>query len=163
MKKLISIGVALALLTMAVVPAAVAAADIVDPGSYSKTPFGVLGSGIQLVGTIVTNLATLIDGFGLPVSAVELAGVLDTVGGWTGVNLAWLTDMSGWSMVVVGDVVSVIKPLAATMGFDTYVDPIADIFYVLGARVFDAWDSLTPGGVSDPLPSPGISLPVMSP
>ena len=163
MKKLISIGVALALLVTFMVPVAVAADFPTDPGAYSKTGFGILGTGIQLVGAIVTDLATAIDDFGLPVSAAEIAGVLNNVGGWTGEELAWMTDMTGWSMVAVGDVVSVIKPLAETMGFDDYVDPVADIFYVVGARIFDAWDSLIPGGDSDPLPSPGISLPVMSP
>lgn len=163
MKKLISIGVALALLTMAVVPAAVAAADITDPGTYSKTAFGVLGSGIQLVGDIVNSLAVVLDGF-LPagLTSVALATIIDDVGSWTGIELAWMTDMTGWSMVAVGDVVSVIKPLAATMGFDTYIDPVADVFYVLGARVFDAWGALSTTGTAD-LPGPGLSLPVMSP
>jgi len=158
-KKLISIGVALALLTMAVVPVAVAADYPDDPGAYSKTPFGVLGSALGLVSDIVEDLASAIDGFGLPVTAAELAGVLDTVGDWTGVNLAWLTDMTGWSMVVVGDVVSVIEPLADTMGFGDYTKPIADVFYVLGGRVFDAWDSLSVTGTAD-LPGPGLGLPV---
>jgi len=162
-KKLVSIGVALALLTMAVVPAAVAADYPADPGAYSKTPFGILGSAIALVSDIVEDLAAVLDGF-LPagLTATDLADVLDTVGDWTGVNLAWMTDMSGWSMVAVGDVVSVIKPLAATMGFDTYIDPVADVFYVLGGRIFDAWDSLSVSGTAD-LPGPGISLPIMSP
>jgi hypothetical protein len=162
-KKLISIGVALALLTMVVVPAAVAAAGFPDdPGTYSKTPFGILGTGIQLVGTIVTDLATAIDGFGLPVSAAEIAGVLNSVGGWTGEELAWLTDMTGWSMVAVGDVVGVIKPLAATMGFDAYIEPVADVFYMLGARIFDTWGTLLPGaGVS--LPAAGYLLPLPTP
>ena len=163
MKKLISIGVALALLVTFMVPVAVAADFPADPGEYSKTPFGILGSGILLVGDIVTDLATAIDGFDLPVSAAEIAGVLGSVGGWTGEELAWMTDMTGWSMVAVGDVVSVMKPLAETLGFDTYIDPVADIFYVMGARIFDEWGDLLPGGISDPLPAPGISLPVMSP
>jgi len=161
-KKLISIGVALALLAMVVVPAAVAADLPDDPGAYSKTPFGILGSGIILISGIVTSLGSAIDSFGLPVTAAEISGVLDNVGGWTGEELAWMTDMTGWSMVAVGDVVSVIKPLAATMDFDTYIDPIADIFYVMGARIFDAWDTISTIGTAD-LPGPGISLPVMSP
>jgi len=162
-KKLISIGVALALLTMAVVPVGVAAADITDPGTYSKTAFGVLGSGIQLAGDVVLALATAIDGFGLPVSASEIAGVLDIVGEWTGINLAWLTDMTGWSMVAVGDIVGVITPLADTMGFGDYTEPISDVFYVLGGRIFDAWDSLTVAVPLNPLPAPGYLLPVPAP
>jgi hypothetical protein len=159
-KKLISIGVALALLAMVVVPLGVAADFPDDPGAYAKTPFGILGSGIQMVADIVNDLATAIDGFGLPVSAAEISGVLGTVGEWTGVNLAWLTDMTGWGMVAVGDVVTVIKPLAATMGFDTYVGPIANVFYVLGGRIFDEWGSLTPG-TGATLPDAGLGLPIV--
>jgi hypothetical protein len=158
-KKLISIGVALALLAMVVVPLGVAADFPDDPGAYAKTPFGILGTGITMVADIVTDLATAIDGFGLPVSAAEIAGVLDTVGGWTGVNLAWLTDMTGWGMVAVGDVVTVINPLADTLGFGDYTKPIADVFYVLGGRIFDEWGSLSTTGTAD-LPGPGLGLPV---
>jgi len=159
-KKLISIGVALALMVTFMVPVAVGADFPTDPGAYSKTPFGILGSAIVLVGDIVTDLAAAIDGFGLPVTAAEIAGVLFSVGDWTGINLAWMTDMTGWSMVAVGDVVTVIEPLAVTMGFEDYIKPVADVFYVIGARVFDDWGDLIPGGVSDPLPPPGIGLPV---
>jgi hypothetical protein len=159
-KKIISIGVALALLAMVVVPAAVAADFPTDPGTYSKTPFGILGTGIQMIGSIVTDLSSVLDGF-LPagLTSSDLAGVLDTVGTWTGGNLAWLTDMTGWGMVAVGDVVTVIKPLAATMGFDTYIPPIADVFYVLGGRIFDDWGSLAVSGTAD-LPGPGLGLPI---
>ena len=162
MKKLISIGVALALLVTFMVPVAVAAEEIVDPGTYAKTPFGILGSGIQLVGDILLGLAGVIDPFieDFGMDTADIAGVTDEVGEWTGVNLAWMTDMGGWSMVAVADVFSVITPLAETMGFETYIKPIADVFYVIGARIFDAWGDLTPGGVSDALPSPGIGLPV---
>jgi hypothetical protein len=158
-KKLISIGVALALLVTFMVPVAVGADFPTDPGTYSKTPFGILGSAIVLVGNIVNDLATTIDGLGLPVTAAEIAGVLGSVGDWTGINLAWMTDMTGWSMVAVGDVVTVIEPLAATLAFDEYTKPIADIFYVIGARIFDAWDAIATSGSAD-LPGPGIGLPV---
>ena len=69
MKKLVSISVALALLVTFMVPVAVAADFPDDPGTYSKTPFGILGSVFTLVGAIVTDLAEVIDGFGLPVTA----------------------------------------------------------------------------------------------
>ena len=162
MKKLISIGVALALMVTFMVPVAVGADEIVDPGEYSKTPFGILGSGIQLVGDILLGLSGVIDDFiaDFGMTTADIAGVTEDVGYWVGVDLAWMTDMTGWSMVAVGDVVTVIEPLAVELGFEQYIKPIADIFYVIGARVFDAWGSLIPGGDSDPLPSPGIGLPV---
>lgn len=142
MKKLISIGVALALLTMVVVPVGVAAQDIEDPGTFSKTPFGILGSGIQLVGGIINDLAAMIDDFGLPIAAVDLANVVNTVGGWTGVELAWMTDMTAWSMVLVGDVAKTSVPVMEAFGIDAAtlpVEDIADIFYVVGARLWDPW------------------------
>jgi hypothetical protein len=46
-KKLISIGVALALLTMVVVPGAVAAVD--DPDTYAKATFSIMAAGIELL------------------------------------------------------------------------------------------------------------------
>jgi hypothetical protein len=52
-KKLISIGVALALLTMAVVPAVTAAQcdyDGIEPDTYAKIPFAILESGFHMVG-----------------------------------------------------------------------------------------------------------------
>ena len=142
MKKLISIGVALALLTMVVVPVGVAAQDIEDPGTFSKTPFGILGSGIQLVGGIINDLADMIDEFGLPIAAVDLASVVNTVGGWTGTDLAWMTDMTAWSMVLVGDVAKTSAPVLEVLGIDAEtlpVEDIADIFYVVGARLWDPW------------------------
>lgn len=143
MKKLISIGVALALLTMVVVPVGVAAQDeITDPGTFSKTPFGILGSGIQLVGGIINDLSAMIDDFGLPIAATDLASVVNTVGGWTGVELAWMTDMTAWSMVLVGDVAKTAVPVMEAFGIDAATLPvadIADIFYVVGARLWDPW------------------------
>ena len=162
MKKLISISVALALLVTFMVPVAVAADFPDDPGTYAKTPFGILGSVFTLVGDIVTNLAAVIDDFGLPVTAAQIAGIMNSVGEWTGVNLAWMTDMTGWSMVAVGDVVTVITPLAESFGFADYIKPVADVFYVMGARLFDNWGDITSTGTAD-LPGPGIGLPVYAP
>ena len=165
MKKLISIGVALALLTMVVVPVGVAAQDdIVDPGTFSKTPFGILGSGIQLVGGIINDLAAMIDDFGLPIAATDLAAVVNTVGGWTGVELAWMTDMTAWSMVLVGDVMKTAVPVMEAFGIDAAtlpVEDIADIFYVVGARLWDPWGeyagaAVLPDVIVDAFP-PGLN------
>jgi hypothetical protein len=163
-KKLISIGIALALLVTFTVPVAVAAQDIVDPGTYSKTPFGILGSGIQLVGGIINDLADMIDTFGLPIDAVDLASVVNTVGGWTGTDLAWMTDMTAWSMVLVGNVVKAADPLIpADMDLPFELGALSDLFYVVGARLWDPWDtyagdSTLPDVIIDNFP-PGIDLP----
>ena len=56
MKKLISIGVAVALLAMVVLPVAVAADECyTTPATYAKIPFAIVQSGFQLVGSILTS------------------------------------------------------------------------------------------------------------
>jgi len=163
-KKLISIGVALALLAMVVVPVSVAA-DIDDPGTYSKTPFGILGSGLQLVGSIVVDLTAVIDDFGLPIAASEIASILNTVGGWTAVDLAWMTDMTAWSMVLVGDVAKTAEGMLSALGMSAEDVPLAaaaDMAYVVGSRLWDPWgtyagNTTLPDVIIDAFP-PGIDL-----
>ena len=150
MKKLISIGVALALLVTFMVPVAVAADFPDDPGTYSKTPFGILGSGLQLVGGIINDLAVMIDDFGLPIAAADLAAVVNKVGGWSAVDLAWMTDMSAWTMVLVGDVAKTSVPLLGALGIDEETLPMADVadmLYVVGARLWDPWGVSTVGAL----------------
>lgn len=142
-------------------PVAVAAEFPDDPEAYSKVPFGILGTGIQLIGKIVSDLDPIIGDFA-PIDLAPIVDVTDSVGYWTGVNLAWMTDMTGWSMVAVGDVLTVITPLADLFDAGQYIKPVADVFYVLGARVFDNWDDISTEIIA-PLPGPGIGLPVWTP
>jgi len=142
MKKLIGLGVALALLVTFVVPVAVAAQDeITDPGTYSKTPFGILGSGIQLLGELLADLQPIISEVAeLPIDLADLQPILNKVGGWIGVNLAWMTDMTAWSMVLAGDVVKTVLSvefISKALGEETDLSGIEDIFYVVGARLWD--------------------------
>jgi hypothetical protein len=151
-KKAISIGVALALLTMVLVPVAVSA----QPETYAKTPFYILGSGISMVGDLINAMGpTITDQLPFDISAVT--GV---VGPWVSGDFAYLTDMTGWMFVAVGDVVSAVNSLAATLGFGDYTKPIADVAYVLGARMSDAWGVLTTAIGTAELPAPGIGLPI---
>ena len=160
MKKLISIGVAIALLTMVVVPVGVAADYPDDPGTWSKTPFGIFGTGIKLVGDIVDAIPTIAD-----MLPFDVPDVTDPVGEYLGVNLAWMTDMTAWSMVTVGDVIKTADPVisgVAELPID--LGDVADIFYVVGARLWDPWDeyegdSTLPDVIIDNFP-PGIDLPV---
>jgi hypothetical protein len=165
-KKLISIGVALALLTMVVVPVGVAAQDVDDPGTFSKTPFGILGSGIQLIGDLLGDLDPIISSVAeLPIDLADLAPIMDKVGGWTAVDLAWMTDMTAWSMVLVGDVAKQSEGLLGALGVDPETLPIgdvADILYVVGARLWDPWGeyagaAVLPDVIVDAFP-PGIDL-----
>jgi len=166
-KKLISIGVALALLTMVVVPGAVAAQDeIVNPGTFSKTPFGILGSGIQLIGDLLGDLDPIIGAVAdLPIDLADLAPIMDKVGGWTAVDLAWMTDMTAWSMVLVGDVAKSSVGLLGALGVDEETLPMGDVaemLYVVGARLWDPWGeyagaAVLPDVIVDAFP-PGIDL-----
>ena len=166
MKKLISIGVALALLTMVVVPVGVAAQDVEDPGTYSKTPFGILGSGLQLVGDLLGDLQPIISEVAeLPIDLADLTPILDKVGGWTAVDLAWMTDMSAWSMVLVGDVAKSSVGLLGALGVDEETLPMGDVaemLYVVGARLWDPWGeyvgpAVLPDVIIEAFP-PGIDL-----
>ena len=166
MKKLISIGVALALLTMVVVPVGVAAQDVEDPGTFSKTPFGILGSGIQLIGDLLGDLDPIIGAVAdLPIDLADLAPIMDKVGGWTAVDLAWMTDMTAWSMVLVGDVMKTSVPLLGALGVDEETLPMGDVaemLYVVGARLWDPWGeyagaAVLPDVIVDAFP-PGIDL-----
>ena len=168
MKKLISIGVALALLTMVVVPVGVAAQDVVDPGTYSKTPFGILGSGIQLIGDLLGDLDPIIGAVAdLPIDLADLAPIMDKVGGWTAVDLAWMTDMTAWSMVLVGDVAKTAEGMLTALGMsakDVPLAAVADMAYVVGSRLWDPWgtyagNTTLPTVIIDNFP-PGIDLPV---
>jgi hypothetical protein len=73
-KKLISIGVALALLAMVVLPVGVAA-DI-QPSSYAKIPFAIIGSLFEMIGDLL-----------------GLAG-----------PLAWSVDMLAWGVALFSKV-----------------------------------------------------------
>ena len=143
MKKLISIGVALALLTMVVVPVGVAAQEVEDPGTFSKTPFGILGSGIQLVGNVLGDLGPILTAAGieLPIDLATLSPITEQIGGWTAVDLSWMTDMTAWSMVTAGDMVSTVLgvPFIADAMGETDLSGIEDVFYVLSARLWDPW------------------------
>lgn len=120
MKKLISIGVALALLTMVVVPAAVAADD--PPPTYAKIPFTIVGEGITLVGDIVTSLNAKMD-LGLPLDPSQIT---DPVSAYVQGPLSYTMDMMGWGLDIVAQVADALVP-AYMPDFDWIVTVIEDI------------------------------------
>ena len=97
MKKLISIGIALALLTMAVVPSAAAA--YTPPASYSKVPFAILQSGFDLLSEI---LPVLLDEFAPDYD--WLATLMGPIGEWAGGPLSWTVDMLAWGLDLGGTI-----------------------------------------------------------
>jgi len=136
-KKLISIGVALALLAMVIVPVAVAAQDYApEPytSTYSKIPFGILSTGLTLVADLMETLAPTL---GLP---DWIPSAIEPIAGWVGGPFAWLTELTAWSMVTVGDVLAKTSPLLEAFGMDPTALPLGDVatlFYTIANRIFD--------------------------
>jgi hypothetical protein len=134
-KKLISIGVALALLAMVVVPVAVAADTYTPPVNYSKIPFQILGTGVEMVGNLVNAL-------GVSLGTLNITAITGTVAPWIEGPFSWLTELTGWTMVAVGDVVGAAADVVgAVAGNSTaaYLTDIQPVFYTMAARLFDPW------------------------
>jgi hypothetical protein len=103
-KKLICIGVALALLALVVVPVAVAADTTIVPSTYAKIPFAIVQSGFYLVGCLMGDIQTVLTSMDIDLGGINLAdfsGILYKLGDWAGTPLAWSVDMmiAGISMV----------------------------------------------------------------
>lgn len=134
MKKLISIGVALALLTMAIVPG-VAAAQYTEPTTYAKTPFAIIQSGFELVGTLLDALG---GDLGLP--EWLNSGLMDDIGGWAGGPLSWTVDMLGWGIWLIGDVVSALDSLIGAFAELPFpLSDVAGIFNTIACDLFAPW------------------------
>jgi hypothetical protein len=130
-KKLISIGVALALLTMVVVPGVVAAQEI-KPSSYAKIPFAILGSGIQLVGKLVDAEAIVTDN--LP-AGLDVPAATELVAQWTAGPLGWSVDMLAWAISVVSDLVEPVLSHFAS-GYEWMCTEVLD---TLALAFTDCW------------------------
>jgi len=153
-KKLISIGVALALLAMVVVPVTVAAQNytpVAYNSTYSKIPFGILSTGISLVSDIVTALEPA--GLGIP---TWLPDVIDPVADWVGGPFAWLTELTAWSMVTVGDVVSKASGLLSTFGVSLDISGVSNLTYVIANRIFDTGNIPTAEMIAQLPPALGL-------
>jgi len=103
-KKLISIGVALALLTMAVVPGVVAADD--PPPTYAKIPFTIIGEGVNLVGSLVSMADSKL-GLGL---GFDVAQFTAPIAAFTQGPLSYTVDMVAWGLDIVVQALDVILP-----------------------------------------------------
>lgn len=145
MKKLISIGVALALLTMAVVPG-VAAAQYTEPDTYAKVPFAIIQSGFDLVGSLLDTLGPTL---GLP-EWLDSA-LMGEIGGWAGGPLSWTVDMLGWGIWLVGDVIAAADALVTAMGVELpfALSDVSDLFNTIACDLFTPWAAFT-GPAFDP-------------
>ena len=121
MKKLVSIGIALALLTMAVMPAVTAAQcdyDGVQPDTYAKIPFAILETGLMMIGDLIDILGP---DLGLP--AFVTSTLFDTIAGWTGGPLSWTVDMLGWGIALVGGILNALGP---TLGLPDWLGGVVN-------------------------------------
>ena len=138
MKKLISIGVALALLTMAVVPGAVAA--YTPPETYSKVPFAIIQSGFELLDEILPSL--------LAEFAPDLAWVTDLmvpIGECAGGPLSWTVDMLAWGVGLGADVWDL-----ADTAFDIGYPEVGQLLDVVACGLLTCWSATNCTGTFSP-------------
>jgi len=120
-KKLISIGVVLALVAIVVLPIGVAAQceyDGIAPTTYAKIPFAIIQSGFHLVGIILTGAGSTL---GLP-SWID-ATLIDNIGSWAGGPLSWTVDMMGWGLGLVG---AILAALPTSLGIPTWLPTVVN-------------------------------------
>jgi hypothetical protein len=137
-KKLISIGVALALLTMAVVPGVAAA--YTTPDTYSKVPFAIIQSGFELIGDLLTALG---GDLGLPDYLNET--LMDTIGGWAGGPLSWTVDMLAWGLDLGGSLWATIDGMFG-LGYTELGDLLSDV----ACGLMMCWSATNCTGTFDP-------------
>ena len=152
MKKLISIGVALALLTMAVVPGAVAAQcdyDGIEPSTYAKIPFTIIGSGFYLMEDI---LNALVDGDLLPASVDWLPGLMQPMGDWAMGPLAWTVDMLACGVGLAGTVVGSLSGVMEALGMDLGMDlePVGGLLNDIACSLFTPFSCNITGAAWNP-------------
>ena len=123
MKKLISIGVALALLAMVVLPVGVTA--YTPPVTYAKVPFAIIGTALEMLGTIFDMLGAEL---GLP--GWLNSTVLGEVADWTMGPLSWTVDMLSWGFWLGGAVLTSLDSLIKAMNIDMPLN-MADIAVVM--------------------------------
>ena len=131
------------MLTMMVVPVAVAAEvdwEAKQPATDSKIPFGILGSFFYLLGDAL--LPELMTGLDMKEDFGWAENMMAPIGDWISEPLAWLTNLTAWSMVLVGDVLSVAAPIIEEVAGEAMpiaIGDLADVFYVVAARMYDLW------------------------
>ncbi len=129
MKKLISIGVALALLTMAVVPGAVAAYE--TPPTYSKVPFAIIASGFELLANLWPDLDAA-----LGMDMLWLEGVFVELGAWSFGPLSWTVDMLAWGLGLGGTIMDALDPVVGPFPL-----PIGDLLNDVACGLLTCWSA----------------------
>jgi hypothetical protein len=128
-KKLISIGVALALLTMAVVPGVAAAYD--PPPTYSKVPFAIIQSGVELMGQLLDIL-----GPELELPSWLNSSLTDPIAEWAGGPLSWTVDMLAWGMSLGGTIFGMMSDLLGDIPID-----LEELFNTIACGLMTCWSA----------------------
>jgi hypothetical protein len=139
-KKLISIGVALALLTMAVVPGAVAAYE--PPATYSKVPFAIVASGIELLGDVVAAVPMIADA--LP-EGLDVGVITGLIGPWVNGPLSWSVDFLAWGMELGAEIWDL-----ANTAFDIGFPEVGTIMYIISCKLLTCWSATNCTGTFEP-------------
>jgi len=137
-KKLVSIGVALALLTMAVVPGAVAAEEI-TPDTFAKIPFAIIGTGLQLAGDLLDIL-----GPELELPAWLNSSLTEPMAQWAAGPLSWTVDMLAWAATLGGSLMALISDLLGDIPID-----LEGLFNTIACGLFQGYESIS-GNFTDP-------------
>jgi hypothetical protein len=139
-KKLISIGVVLALVAIVVLPLGVAAQEDcgysnVTPDTYAKIPFAILETGLLLVGDVIGALP---ETMGIP---PWIADITDAMAPWVGGPLSWTVDMLGWGIELLSEIVVVLQPL---LGLPADLD-LAGLLTTVSCKLFTPFTCVPPG------------------
>jgi hypothetical protein len=132
-KKLISIGVALAILAMVVLPVSAAAyTPYQEPTTYAKIPFAIVASGFGLLQLIWPDLDTALT-MGMPWLTDVFGGLAD----WAYGPLSWTVDMLAWGLGVGG---SVIGALSAVIDLPF---PVDELLNSIACSMFAPYSNVT--------------------
>lgn len=139
MKKLISIGVALALLAMVVVPGAVAA--YTPPSTYATIPFAIVQSGFDLIGTLLDAVG---GDLGLP--AWLDSALMGEIGSWAGGPLSWSVDMLAWGVSLLGQVLAGLDGIIGAIAELPFpLSDLADLCDTIACSLLTAWSPAAGG------------------
>ena len=139
MKKLISIGVALALVAMVVLPLGVTASgNYTPPTTYAKIPFAIVQSGINMLGQMLDVVGVTL---GMP--SWLNATTLDVVAEWAGGPLAWSVDMLAWGLDLVGEVLAGLDPILTAMNVTLPLNLtlMKDLFDMVACKLLMPWNN----------------------
>lgn len=133
MKKLISIGLALAILGMVVLPVSAAAyTPYEEPDTYAKIPFAVVASGFGLLQLIWPDLNVA-----LAMDMPWLTDVFGALADWSLGPLSWTVDMLAWGLGVGGTVVTALSAVI-TLPFD-----VGELLNTIACAMFAPFGNIT--------------------